>query len=102
MARGSDIGIGLIGIFGLALSGSPLGARSVSGPVITPSDDGSGYSVTIWPPNRQFRQVRLSDCVDVFDQSGNSTEGLCRIQVPRTPGLPAIDSGTQECVGPGC
>jgi hypothetical protein len=39
---------------------------------------------------------------DVFDDFGNSATGLCRLQVPRSLRLVAIDSGVHECVGSGC
>ncbi len=51
-----------------------IGSASM-GPNITPSDDGSGYSVTLSPPDRKFHSLDLSECVlKVVDASGNSID----------------------------
>jgi hypothetical protein len=65
----------LIVILGLSLAEASLGMRGPQAPIITPKDDGSGYSLTIWPPSRQVIPVRLSDCVvSAADGDGNTIE----------------------------
>src|SRR5256885_1444378 len=66
---------------GIAIAASPSTPAFVGqgegteGPVINTTDDGSGFSVTLWPPNRQFQSLVLSDCVlSAVDASGGSID----------------------------
>jgi hypothetical protein len=45
------------------------------GPTVIPGDDGSGYSVTLWPANDNWRLLKLSDLVlSAVDADGHAID----------------------------